>query len=81
MALKWLFFFFGKKLQELPSSWGLHPQASLVVTCSLTHNLHNQQVSRLLLYTQFQHKQMQQQNAIITTKPCLTITVCIFING
>ena len=40
MALKCLFCFFLKKLQELPSSW-VRSQAPIVVACSLTHNLHN----------------------------------------
>ena len=34
LTLNWLFFL--KKLQELPSGWGLAP---IVVTCSLTHTI------------------------------------------
>ena len=31
-------FFVSKKLQELPSGWGLRPQAPMLVTCSLASN-------------------------------------------
>ena len=43
-------FFFRKKLQELPSSWGLRPQDSVMVTCSFAHNFHNQQLLKLLIH-------------------------------
>ena len=37
---------FSEKLQELPSGWGLRPQAPIAVNCYLAHNLHNQPLSK-----------------------------------
>ena len=47
MVLKWLFF--PKKLQKLPNGKGLHPQDLIMITRSLAHNLHNQQLSKSLI--------------------------------
>ena len=41
--------FFSKKLQEVPSSWGLRPQAPTEENCYHARNLNNQQLSTLLL--------------------------------
>ena len=70
MALKWLLF--SEKLQKLPSSWGLRPQASIGVNCYLARYLHNQQLSKSLLQGFGINKCCN--NATITAKPCLTIT-------
>ena len=49
MALKWLFFF--KKIIRILSEKiiRLRPQAPIVVTCSFSHNLYNQQLSKSLV--------------------------------
>ena len=49
MALKWQFFF--KKIIRILSEKiiRLRPQAPIVVTCSFSHNLHNQQLSKSLV--------------------------------
>ena len=70
MALKWLVF--SEKSQKLPSGWGLHPQAPIGVNCYLARNLHNQQLSKLLLQGFGTNKCCN--DATITAKPCLTIT-------
>ena len=70
MTLKWLLF--SEKLQELPSGWGLCPQAPIGVNCYLAHNLHNQQLSKSLLQGFGRNKCCN--DATITAKLCLTIT-------
>ena len=46
MALKWLFFL--KKIARIALATGALPQAVIAVTCSFTHNLHYQQLSKFL---------------------------------
>ena len=70
MALKWLLF--SEKSQKLPSGWGLRPQAPIGVNRYLARNLHNQQLSKLLLQGFGINKCCN--DATITAKPCLTIT-------
>ena len=38
-----------KKMQELPSVWGLRLQTPIMIACSLAHNFHNQHLSNSLL--------------------------------
>ena len=70
MALKWLHFFW--KIARIAQRLELCPQAPIGVTCYLSRNLHNQQLSKSLLQGFWISKCCN--DAAVTTKSCLTIT-------